>query len=1652
MATTDSGTPLVGPTESILAAVPGSVEKPTTTPEQVKNETDALPATTTATAPPKEDATVPAVTVPSNVVDKIAEVVEKGKPDPSRLTISTDPVAKPSFAAAVDAAKVLGDAPPAVAAAATTLAAKGKLEKQQSAFRSAGKAVVAAQTLASSVGPTPRQALSRLTGVVLEDDGDIPAPLRSFLVSSVKTLDSVQAQIDTYRPMIEMLVYWENLKVALYFSTAIFMTWFLTYFRFGFGWVVIILMMVGGAYRRNLRRLRRKINNEFVTLAALKKMDSDSESVEWLNLFLSRFWIDFEPGLTAGIQAAVNSVLETQKPAFLEELALTTFTLGSQAPRVESVRAYPSTSDDTLTMDWDISFVPIDEDRLSKEQMRRSDIRQSKVELTARVGKGVASIPLPVLVTDMELRGLARVHIKFMTTFPNIKSVDVGFLQPPLIDFTIRPLKGMDLMDTPGLNSFLKDTIDWNVKTMLVDPNKLTIDLEQLMGISPTGDKVVGVLKVRLCEGKQLKNAEMTGKSDPYAKVLLGGKEVYRTKPKSATLNAFWDETTYIIITKTIFDTAAADGDLVTFQVMDHNVSKDKSMGVTAPLKLSRWIKLLEDDTAEEPLSKEEHSQLLDQWGSPYNLEDAADVWQKLLVEGTTKPRGGDVRLHLAYFPIKDVIPGAPVVESPAGVLQIVVHQAKELATSKNANPECVMYAAGGNEVFRTPVKRRTNNPVWDAPFTMFTTDLASAKFKFVVTSGGGPIADVWVSPQDVIGKEDADWFKLRGDKGKLRLTFKFIPIDLDSANLDGRKIKRKEPVGMIRLEVKEAKGLVNVEMLGKSDPYVKVGLAGRHFGATHVKENTLDPKWNEVFYAVVYSRRERLSLDLWDWNNLAKDRTLGKVDFNLSDLVDLEQDEEGEEDGVADAFKTNEKLARFRQDGLKILKNESALQADVWSPIYIFKGDAEDINSVGTKSVDDTTSLASPTGSSDMIFFGRKEPKQKGHLHFEVAFFPVVNGKVVHAQKAKPKSVLIEKVEVEPVEGETEEELQERIEKKRKEVEAKNAEVKAKEEAEAAEEEEKETPAQLVGQYPSGILRLRVHEIKEVNLTRKKDAYVELCLNDEAFFSTRKKPLAETTSFDESIDKFVPNLASQKVSAVFKVQKEKDSKPSEDEVLGFWTGDIISLIGKYGEVLTLRAGSPKAPGQGLAGKVKLSVGYAPVTLDSEEAAGEGTNSQGILHVDILEAINVEGVDQRGTSDPYCQILLNGNKVYKTKTIKKTVNPVWNEAFTSPVQNRFRSTLQIQVRDWNQLSKHTVIGTVTVQLSRLAPDQVVEGEFPLEGAAKGVLKLRLFFDPQTVDVSKKSMDAGSRLDGDENAVKKFGTGLGKTVAGTAVGLVSGIGGVGKGVAEIVIKGDDKQGGASQIDKIVAAKGLQPKPQTPILETTLATPAEVAESGDYVGDAISLKSDGSSTLGHTRTTSRTGALLGSNLANDLTGEVTFTIVAAKDLKAVDNGGTSDPYIKVVQEWRGKSKTLHKTAVIKKSLNPVWTRETFTIKVPPQQLRFVIKDHNTFGDNVDLGEVLIDVGEVFAGGKEVKLDRWFPLGMGGTGEVHLVGEFRAGVGGGELSRSSSATSLADKRGSVGSLEIGERSREESVSPTDGGSGRKSGLFGKFTVKKN
>jgi Ca2+-dependent lipid-binding protein len=42
-----------------------------------------------------------------------------------------------------------------------------------------------------------------------------------------------------------------------------------------------------------------------------------------------------------------------------------------------------------------------------------------------------------------------------------------------------------------------------------------------------------------------------------------------------------------------------------------------------------------------------------------------------------------------------------------------------------------------------------------------------------------------------------------------------------------------------------------------------------------------------------------------------------------------------------------------------------------------------------------------------------------------------------------------------------------------------------------------------------------------------------------------------------------------------------------------------------------------------------------------------------------------------GTSDPYVKFKLGGRMLYKSKTIYRNLNPVWDEVFTLPVEDPF---------------------------------------------------------------------------------------------------------------------------------------------------------------------------------------------------------------------------------------------------------------------------------------------------------------------------------------------------------------------------------------------
>lgn len=83
-------------------------------------------------------------------------------------------------------------------------------------------------------------------------------------------------------------------------------------------------------------------------LAFIALQTADYENVEWLNNFVQKFWLIFEPVLSAYVIENIDTYLVDYLPGFLDSMRLTTFTLGSKPFRVESVKSFTDTEPDTV--------------------------------------------------------------------------------------------------------------------------------------------------------------------------------------------------------------------------------------------------------------------------------------------------------------------------------------------------------------------------------------------------------------------------------------------------------------------------------------------------------------------------------------------------------------------------------------------------------------------------------------------------------------------------------------------------------------------------------------------------------------------------------------------------------------------------------------------------------------------------------------------------------------------------------------------------------------------------------------------------------------------------------------------------------------------------------------------------------------------------------------------------------------------------------------------------------------------------------------------------------------------------------------------------------------------------------------------------------
>ncbi|KZT58286.1 tricalbin [Calocera cornea HHB12733] len=1299
--------------------------------------------------------------------------------------------------------------------------------------------------------------------------------------------------------------YWDAAVIVM----AVAFTHLLTVLHMGWGWLFILMATCGTYYSVSNERMRERCRDDIRRELIKNRAPVDPETAEWINSFLERFWLIYENVLSTTVVQSVEAQLAVNTPPMVESMHLTTFVLGNKAPRIDMVKTYPRTDDDVVLMEWKLSFTPNDSSNTTLK--KAADRVNPKIVFEITVGKSLAKITLPILLENFEFRVHVQIKLDLMTAPPHAKRLEISFMEKPFFDFELKPIGGetfgFDIGFIPGLRTGIRDMVHSVLGPMMYAPNAYVLDLAQLLSGAPL-DSAIGVLQVRLVSARGIKGVKVTGGApDPYVSVSINEREeLARTKYQPSTYNPYWGEVKFLLVSSL--------KEPLTLNIMDYNEHrKDMQLGtVTWPM-----------DTLEQDAEQDE-------------------IVGKIMRDGREM---GEIQFDVSFFPVLQPLKGAtgepePLPDTKTGILRLTLHQAKELDTSKTGSltvRELNPYAKvslGTQEVHRTKLAKGTNNPVWESAKEMLIPDrhARNAVITVQIIDDRDILTDPVVGRLSITVDEllkakemDRDRFPLTGCKtGWVRMSAEWKPLNM-AGSIEGASAY-VPPIGVVRLWIQKAVEVQNVEALmgGKSDPYVRVMLNGVIKARTEVVNNNLNPEWDQIIYVPVHQLRESLLLEIMDYQNMTKDRSLGSVELKLTDLAAV-----GGDSRIPYTSKgKRENAAPIRLDkGQNMYKGKLHYVAEFLPGVHLKNATFDEAGN----ELEDTIAEAKATENTDGGVV--KTPKtadtdgtgrgRSGSVS-SVAPTPATPAPTVRADGVPAKEPA-RKASMESIKSYDESRVDEGIEMTSEEV--------------------------LKSQ--SGIVAFNA-----ISGTLAKKSRLEILL-DEGYWPAFGTIQARSVhaKWDQVGEGFIKELDFSQVWLRLNEHEEGDKEEIVAELRMDSKKFLEMTLDKPSTfTLTRDGGSNKS-------MVEVRTRYIPVDVVLEPR--ESVNNMGILSVTLLSGHNIRGVDRRGTSDPYVVFELNGQKVFKSEAKKKTVSPEWNENFTVTVPSRVAAHFTLETFDWNQIEQAKSLGEGTIDITGLEPFLASEVTVPIshdKHGDSGDIKLRLVFTPQIIARTRQptsTFGAAGRamtrvgtipLAGGRAIVTGVGhgvSGLGHGVVGVGSGIGHGIGDVGAGIGKAtgIFRRKDKDNGS-----VILEEEVVPAPR-------VANPAGVA--------TIAPSSvPGSPEASFIEGTSQTGYLR-------------VRVVGAKNLP----GGDSlkpEVHLRVGEK---EFKTKHA-----KGATPEWD-ETFPFMITSALKTLIIEvlDHKTIGKDKEVAEATVDIWQQISSASTA--DSWVDLKPQGQLHVRL-----------------------------------------------------------------
>ena len=252
----------------------------------------------------------------------------------------------------------------------------------------------------------------------------------------------------------------------------------------------------------------------------------------------------------------------------------------------------------------------------------------------------------------------------------------------------------------------------------------------------------------------------------------------------------------------------------------------------------------------------------------------------------------------------------------PTGLLRVHVRKASGLKNSEllgKSDPYCVVKVASrwrGEATARTVTIKNDLNPVWRQTLVLRCALDTSSTLQLRVLDediGRDDVLGTANLPVDLAGlvqrlEASEGWHELGADRGRVHVTVRYKPLTAEAAAVEVERVCRgwltrrrrpMRPTGLLRVHVREASGLKNSELLGKSDPYCVVKVASRWRGEASARtvtiKNDLNPVWRQTLVLrCALDTSSTLQLRVLD-EDIGRDDVLGTAELPV-DLAGLVQ------------------------------------------------------------------------------------------------------------------------------------------------------------------------------------------------------------------------------------------------------------------------------------------------------------------------------------------------------------------------------------------------------------------------------------------------------------------------------------------------------------------------------------------------------------------------------------------------------------------------------------------------------------------------------------------------------------------------------------------------------------------------------------------